>query len=336
MYSKNMLILTGAGFGTNIGLPLENDVMKIGLKLCKENKPELIDGIKSSWNLIDPNTSFTKYSFEELLTKIVFAEQYTTYNKSKELEIHHLKLAIFEVLVQALKKPLKKEIPRIYIEFIKLYKDKAHFVTLNYDYLIELILMSEKIPWNYGYNFDEINISSFHNNHYMKRESADFPTVFKYLKLHGSFNWHFCWKCGLLRLSDFKYFGTSGEIFSKTDRFSQVCMRCMNESGQPVMQPLIIPPSAIKYYNTPIFLELWYEFEKLIKEIEKLIIIGCSIRDDDTFLIYILNNLSIKNPRLKKIVVINPDEKVDIKIENITKHSVIRYNKLEDYILMHD
>ena len=104
-------------------------------------------------------------------------------------------------------------------------------------YLIEKILIQEKIPWNCGIDVDENDFSSGHS--YLKGEEGDLPDVFRYYKLHGSFNWHFCWRCQNIRISDLRDFGTSGETFSKTDRFTQLCDKCAHNSGQAVLQPLL-------------------------------------------------------------------------------------------------
>ena len=171
---------------------------------------------------------------------------------------------------------------------------------------------------------------------YLKGEEGDLPDVFRYYKLHGSFNWHFCWRCQNIRISDLRDFGTSGETFSKTDRFTQLCDKCVHNSGQAVLQPLVIPPSAIKYYNIPIFLELWFIFTRIIQQVEKIILIGCSVRDDDTMLIQALYNLSQKNPNLRKIVVINPDKKIENKVRSYTNFNNIKsYTLLEYFLRMH-
>jgi len=339
MAKRNILILTGAGFGKfgkDAGLPLEEEIMPFGVKVCEKKKPGLLEGLTKQWQKIDKSKSFKEYSFEEALTKVILEEQLSFRTEEERLELLDIKLGILEILVQSLKKPLmsESEIPRHYFDFIYRYKDYAHFATLNYDYLIEEILIQEKIPWNYGINVDENDLSLRHS--YLKGEEGDFPDVFRYYKLHGSFNWHFCWRCQNIRISDLRYFGISGENFSETDRFTQSCDRCARPSGQAVLQPLVIPPSAIKYYNIPIFLELWFIFTRIIQQVEKIILIGCSVRDDDTMLIQALYNLSQRNPNLRKIVVINPDKKIENKVRSYTNFNNIKsYNSLEDFLRTH-
>ncbi|MEK0336231.1 MAG: SIR2 family protein [Nitrosopumilus sp.] len=330
MSNKNILILTGAGFGKDADLPVEKEIMKLGLKACENKKPEVIEGLKNLWQSIDPKHPIEHYSFEDLLTKIILEEQLNK-NPQRGHNIQNIKLAVLEIFLQSLKAPLSKKSPKHYVDFLDLYKDYAYFATLNYDYLIEKLLISNKIPWTYGYNFNEINIDPNSRKFYIQGESADFHSIFCYLKLHGSFNWHFCWRCKNTRLSKFVI---SGEIFSKTNRSLQACT-CIFKSGQPIMQPLIVPPSAIKYYNLPIFLQLWFEFKKIIEKVEKLIIIGCSVRDDDTMLIYILYNLYQKNPNLRKIVLIDPEKTVQEKTQDYTKMKVNRYKYLKEFLLYH-
>ncbi len=314
------------------GLPLEKEILPSGLQACKAKKPEVIKGLKKLWaELINPKDDIEQYSFEELLTIIILHEQIPARSKGKELSLLALKLATLEVLVQSLKS--SQILPKQHQEFLRIYKDHAYFTTLNYDYMVEKYLIANKIPWQYGVRFDESDLSV--KNSYVIGENSDFPNVFSYLKLHGSFNWHYCFRCGNTRLTGLKYFGVSGELFSNTDRFTQTCTKCMNKSGQGVMQPLIVPPSAIKYYNSPIFLHLWFEFNRKIEQVEKIIIVGCSIRDDDTMLIQSLFNVNRKNRNLRKIILVNPDESVKDKVEKYAGITVHRYRTLEKFLLAH-
>lgn len=332
MNEKEILILTGAGFGQDMGLPLENEIIKIGSEACKVLKPELIEKLTEEWKLIDSVHSFENYSFEQLLTKIMLEEQSIIRPYEERLKIFYIKLAIFEILVQSLKEPLLKDLQKQYVQFLKLYKDYAYFATLNYDYLIEKYLIAENIPWHYGIDFDQV--SPMGGKFYVKGENRNFLNVFIYLKLHGSFNWHICPNCNTTRLTDLNRFGVSGELFSKSF-FVQACTKCKSNHGQFDMQPLIIPPSLIKYYNSQIFLNLWFKFNQILKHVKKIIIIGCSVRDEDTVLINSLYNLAHKNPDLEEIVLINPDPEVQEKVKNYTKSKVRLIRSLELFLGMH-
>ena len=69
------MILTGAGFGKDAGLPLEEEIMPFGVKVCEKKKPELLEGLTKQWQKIDKSKSFKEYSFEEVLTKVILEEQ---------------------------------------------------------------------------------------------------------------------------------------------------------------------------------------------------------------------------------------------------------------------
>ncbi|MEW6419521.1 MAG: hypothetical protein AB1480_15635 [Nitrospirota bacterium] len=327
MNKKEILILTGAGFGKDMGLPLENEIIRTGIEACKVLEPELIEKLNEEWKLIDSVHSFENYSFEQLLTKIMLEEQSIIRPYEERLKIFDIKLAILKILVNSLIKPLSKELHIQYVQFLNLYKDCAYFATLNYDYLI-----AENIPWHYGIDFDQV--SPMGKNFYVKGEKRSFPNVFIYLKLHGSFNWHICPNCNTTRLTDLDCFGVSGELFSKSF-FVQACTKCKSNNGQFDMQPLIVPPSLIKYYNSQIFLNLWFKFNQILKHVKKIIIIGCSIRDEDTVLISSLYNLVYKNPDLEEIVLINPDPEIQVKIKNYTKVNVRQIQSLENFLGMH-
>ena len=63
-----------------------------------------------------------------------------------------------------------------------------------------------------------------------------------------------------------------------------------------------------------------------------MIIIGSSLRSEDILFINYLSFIKEKNPKLKKIVLINPDEKIKYRLEALTNFEIEWYEYLKDFI----
>jgi len=84
-----------------------------------------------------------------------------------------------KIMTVSLKHSISVELPRMYVEFVKLDREKTFFAMLNYDYFIEKI--------NQGVDFNETYLGKDASKMYFKGEAAEFPNLVRYLKLHGSF-----------------------------------------------------------------------------------------------------------------------------------------------------
>jgi hypothetical protein len=102
--------------------------------------------------------------------------------------------------------------------------------------------------------------------------------------------------------------------------------------GQAVLKPLIIPPARMKEYNQAPVRRHWAFFDLLLLQAQELILVGISVRDEDVLLVNSLNLLRLKNPRLKRIVVIDPRPEAATKVEGLAEVETIRYSSLEAYI----
>ncbi len=327
------LIITGAGFSCDAGLPQENEVMPRAIELCKRSKPELIDGImRDVAKIFNPNTIFD-LSVEEILTKLTVEELFSHPPRDYVQEILPLELGVLELFCKTLK---INTIPNYYFSLVDLYKEHTAFVTFNNDLLLEKIFQQRKYYWNYIETGKVENELGYKDYYYKLLEASYFnlkPDVIPYLKLHGSFNWHYCWRCWNVRITSEKYFGISGEPFSMTDRFSQSCLECSESDGwQPIMRPLVIPPSLIKYYGIRFIQHLWFVFYELIRSVSKIIIIGSSLRDEDTLYLNALSFLNQKNTVLRELIFINPNEKLIEKLRTLTGFEVVHYPSIQDYL----
>jgi hypothetical protein len=175
---------------------------------------------------------------------------------------------------------------------------------------------------------------------YAKREHRYFSNVISYYKLHGSFNWHFCWRCGKVSIKDFDRYG----VFTGRHPNSflpyllcdeEVCLQNPKAKGQVILAPCVIPPSAIKAYTSPIVQELWSVFDEFLRAVEKIVVIGCSMRDEDTLLRHSLFHLSRKNSQLKDLVVVDPNEEIVTRFSDVIGIHARYFDSIENFAICH-
>ncbi len=88
----------------------------------------------------------------------------------------------------------------------------------------------------------------------------------------------------------------------------------------------------MKEYSQAPALRHWAFFDLLLAQARELILAGTSVRDDDVLLVNSLNRLWLKNPRLERIVVIDPVPEIATKVERSSEVEAIRYPSLEAYV----
>jgi hypothetical protein len=109
-------------------------------------------------------------------------------------------------------------------------------------------------------------------------------------------------------------------------------MRTAPGEGQAVLKPLIIPPARMKEYSQAPVLRHWAFFDLLLAQARELILVGTSVRDEDVLLVNSMNLLRLKNPRLERIVVIDPKSEIEAKVKRLSGVETIWYPSLEAYI----
>lgn len=337
MDNKKIIILMGAGFSKDAGIPLEKELWEKSLEIYKDTK-QLRD-VHESWLQLFHYKLPDDMRVEELLTMIDLQINSHRNNEATKQKAFELRLAVLQMLAHTFRQSIKSKLPDDYKLFVKLYHEQAIFFTLNYDLLVENLLIEIgneiNLMWSYGFGTEVDHFGIGRQERYIKNEQRDFNNVFKYHKLHGSFNWHVCWRCGKARVSDFKHYGISGFSHSGFILLCEEdeCIKDKNDQAQ--LDPLVIPPSAIKAYTLPIFRELWFAFDDLLKVAEKIIVIGCSLRDEDVLLWQALSKLTRKNPHLKDLVVVDPDKKIVEKFSNVIGIRARHFESLESFVLCH-
>jgi hypothetical protein len=345
------VMLTGAGFSVPAGLPLTKDLVRRG----REQLPiEFIEALDTLAKEILQEC--IREEIEEILTSLrvleLYAKQYKTdIPDSIEANNYHTKLfplemGVYYLVWTALLRPSNPPPPDLYDAFLKCLGDDVACATLNYDLLLETIFRKNQRTWHYplqGETRFRNELMYDHESFYLSRN--DDPSSIPYLKLHGSFNWHYCWRCHYFRIIRDDWFGMSDFELDRPGRdpvyvkgggtlacAEDGCSWSDPQRGQAVLKPLIIPPARLKEYSQAPVRRQWAFFDLLLVRARQVILVGTSIRDGDVLLVNSLNLLGLKNRQLKSIVVIDRMQEIAAKVERLSEVETIWYPSLEAYI----
>jgi hypothetical protein len=113
----------------------------------------------------------------------------------------------------------------------------------------------------------------------------------------------------------------------------EACLKITHPTiGQAVLKPLIIPPARMKEYRQTSIRRHWAFFDLLLAQAKEVVLVGTSVRDEDVLLVNSLNLLRLKNPQLKRIVVINLNEEIATKVERLAEVETKWFPCLNEYI----
>ncbi len=307
---KSPVCLLGAGFTRAVlgdSAPLTNELMD---KLHISDFPEIIEEYDRSY----PDV-------EQFLTMLdLKCLHFRQCNDSIAERLDNIREHIVQQIVSQV------DISRLRIDdidqycwlnkFIDSIPKGSRILTLNYDCVLEQGLWLSKRWSPFGgypcYDFMRpVN----------ENDSIDGILV---LKLHGSCNFK-VWRSGQVGLEDIdNHIDPNRFNIEVTEKiFPGICAH-INCSQFHSDIPHILVMSYIKPFHTGIMC-IWREAISYLSRSEKLIIIGCSLREEDTFLRFALNHFGMKqNAGQFSIDIIDKDEescrKIEAKVKKLVAH----------------
>jgi NAD-dependent SIR2 family protein deacetylase len=347
------VVLTGAGFSKDAGLPLTKELVPRGRDLLRTQLGiEFVSALDEL--ALEVLQEPVGEDIEALLTHLkvleIYSKKYKTdvpgspEERNYITKLLQLEMGIYILVWSALR--LSSDPPPLYDEFIRSLGDDVAFATLNYDLLLEIIFRRNQRAWHYPLQgeskIDRNELRPYDGSFYTTLDEN--PQSISYLKLHGSFNWYYCWRCERFEIVSDPDVGLNCELLREgRPPVSAGNLRACNSEacgerrtapgeGQAVLKPLIIPPARMKEYSQAPVLRHWAFFNLLLAQAQELILVGTSVRDDDVLLVNSLNLLRLKNPRLERIVVIDPRPEAATKVEGLSEVETRPYPSLEAYI----
>ena len=203
-------------------------------------------------------------------------------------------------------------------QFIDRVPSQSTILSLNYDCILDQgLYQSGRWHPSAGYGFSA----------FFDKEEKN-PDKIILLKLHGS--------CNFRNNKGSKRFPTieiSGSIFPN------IGLNLNTRNSPCVLESHIIVMSYVKKFHNGI-MYLWREAIKALYNAERLIIIGCALREEDTFLRFALYHFGT-NPKTDKffIDIIDKDkhssndikQKIEKLVAYLDKQKITPYRCLEDY-----
>jgi len=197
-----------------------------------------------------------------------------------------------------------------YQKFVKFLSQNTNstIISFNYDLLLEkafAILKTDlrSLPWNY--------CCTLYNKHKYK-----FKGPYKYLKLHGSFNWLYNRQENIFELND---------VSPKLHAIEQNYNSEINEI-------VLMPPKFKKDITLKCLKEVWDVAEQELLNADEVYFIGYSFPEADDGAFELFKN-TLGNRKLQKLVVVNPDRNVDKKIKTfIQLNEPETYDSFEEFL----
>lgn len=264
------VFILGAGFSTAAGLPTSSKI----LACLKDSKLE---------RLLD-EVNLKVETFEELLSKIDL-ELYYLRKANNDITRHkllkNLRRELVTRLTSLMESSLTPEAIKTYIDFINLIDvNKDAIISYNYDLVLEKILESKGIKYNYFYG-------SYPD------QNQELPII----KLHGSINHFHCDRCDKIVILDLKQL-EKGLIINN-------CPKCNNQ-----MDRALIPPTLLKRYVGTAVEAIWPKALEILQKAEVLYFIGYRIPDADllSYQLFLFSLLSRQKELQKVEIVLGPQE----------------------------
>jgi hypothetical protein len=172
--------------------------------------------------------------------------------------------------------------------------DKYSFLNLNYDLLLDNVIADQRtirnLDLDYGIDFRNFDVDWFRP----RKEQA-----ILLLKLHGSLNWIWCPTCNSVKVGRGKKI-----VLDIWTEFTE----CDND--HTLQEPLILLPAWFKSYDNPHISTIWLTAEKTLREAERVFFVGCSLRESDTRVKYLLRK-SLFRPDGPSVTVVVVDKRRD-------------------------
>ncbi|MBS6474312.1 MAG: SIR2 family protein [Acetobacter sp.] len=309
------IFFLGAGFSKAIDedYPLmEGLTQNIGIMLEKES-------VAKHYEEIAP---LTKGNVESLLTYL--ATDFPWKSDVTKFSNHALYAAIIEKISEEFKRLIKEykginnPVWNQFSSFVKKNWEDCNFITLNYDILLEQLLLKNFIEkendkysiFNGFYRYPIAYIGERDNSAFLGEAKDKVPAI---LKLHGSANWFWAG----MTPSDVLYY----RMWENDE----------SETALQGLKPYIIPPVMDKnaFYNHIAIHSLWKRAEQLLKDAEEIYIIGFSFPQTDLSVKYLFQ--SALRDSTAPIYVINPEQEKTLRI-NYDKVFGNKSNVIYEYV----
>lgn len=293
---SKVVFVFGAGASKAESAPVTSELLpKVFQTLTEDEKVNHLRNFIHDFYYIDFQDLDSIPSFEEILGLLdmalqrqeCFSERWNRREMSKLKE--DLLYAVCKVLHESLRRKgtIHRTFMRNLVNHESFVQDKYVFFSLNYDILLDNAIAdlrrSNGLDLDYGIEF-----RNFDQDWFRPREGQSILL----LKLHGSLNWIWCPTCNSVKV------GRGKKIVLGIWTEFTTC-----ENDQTLQEPLIILPAWYKSYDNQHISVIWLKAEKILREAERVFFVGCSIRESDLRVKYLVKKNLFRTNRVPIVVV---------------------------------
>lgn len=298
--ASNPVIIFGAGATKACGGPLTDEILfklfKNKKELERENYLELLDNfLVDSFNLPKNVRKRTKFHYPglPLLLSLLDVSIDKKQPMGKEWgtdNLAQIRKALEYGVFAVLERNLRRISANYYRQLFDLFKNgdaQPQLISLNYDIIADnsLIALCEERGHDPGFPDYGCDIATpFY------RQRPKFGTL---LKIHGSLNWLYCPGCHRLELGISEVSSNTAKVLNALYQHSPLekrygCHGSQCEECKTFVRPVLITPTHSKDYRNPHIAQIWYRAERLLRDADRVIIVGYSLPEDDVDVIYML------------------------------------------------
>lgn len=300
---RSVVLILGAGASSVFGFPLQEDMWQFLANYkpehdLRDNK-EFVNFIR--WNYGE--------NIEEALTILSIAARDRDITLSdvdiQANALNDLKAKIARAFDAVKISKTGVKIFKNLIDQLQIFKSVT-FLSLNWDLGLEIVLEEMKFGVDYGIRFDQhyspkseyLNLGArrkfnFHEQIVEKPEETKTRT-FLVLKPHGSINWSLCPVCRRLYCYHYFFFDSLPGFVLDPTSFCCICSGLSHED----LETILIPPALNKGYSFNYFDSVSRIAHQKLMESDIIIFIGCSFREADYDIKYILTSALASNRTL--------------------------------------
>lgn len=236
-------------------------------------------------NFAEPNTK-VNINTAELLTIIDLAlEQNVSLGKYEGDVLRRIRDVLVHVMCAILESAVHKERYGVLAEFCQTLTYEDSIISLNYDTVIDHILMDCMSVIDYGFPFDHV----FGEESLGKEERRQLL-----LKPHGSLNWRYCSRCNHIYL-----------LLDKREEDYSRKMTCL--ADEHPLREVIVTPTYHKRFLVPQLHDVWMLCFDKIKQAEVINFVGYSFPPGDVHIIHLIKRAILAGMKSPEINLISPD-----------------------------
>lgn len=180
-----------------------------------------------------------------------------------------------------------------------LLKPGDYIISFNYDLLIDNALYENCPIWfiDDGYGLPCYRIIEKNS---FRSANVNNNSEVMLLKMHGSFNWMICKKCG-------KFY-----VFDREDAYPNSLIYRRNQHYPGVTEPpdhdldwIIVPPTLKKDFSCKVLQSVWEQAYKALQNACNIVIIGYSLPTTDFLVKRLFHQTASRNQKLKSVEIVD-------------------------------